>query len=116
MQHFTRMHRCFLLLQVSLMNAMKIAAMMPIAVRVAVTYADYFDIITHKHHSLLAGYSNIENYYHGRIERMMMDTTTKSFMAFKDETLVGCADLLTRNVGINYHVQNVIVGRDHRRY
>ena len=116
MQHFTMMLECFLLLQMSLINAYTIAAMPAINVRAAATYVDFFDIIAHKHHALLAGYSNIEDYYHSRIERMLMDTTTKSFMAFKGESLVGCADLLTKNVGTYYHIQNVIVDRDHRRY
>ena len=117
MQHFTMMLHCFLLLQMSLISAYTIAAMPAINVRPAATYADFFDIIAHKHqaHALLAGYSNIDDYYHSRIERMLMDTTTRSFMAFKGEILVGCADLLTRNVGTSYHVQNVIVDRDHRR-
>jgi hypothetical protein len=118
MQHFTIMLECFLLLQLSLISAYTIAAIPAITVRAAATYADFFDIIAHKHHAhaLLSGYSNIDNYYHSRIERMLMDTTIKSFMAFKGEDLVGCADLLTRKTGTYYHVQNVIVDPDHRRY
>lgn len=88
----------------------------PVKVRTAVSYVDYLSIIAHKHQTLKTGQHRSPDFYRSSIERRMMDLTEKHFMAFKGDILVGCADLLTIDIGNHYHVQNVIVGCDHRRY
>jgi hypothetical protein len=88
----------------------------PIRIRIAATSLDFFDVNVHKHQALLSAYSSVPDYYRRNIERMMLDPELKIFMAFKGDILVGCADLLSIDVGNHYHIQNVIVASDHRRY
>lgn len=88
----------------------------PINVRLAATSFDFFDVNVHKHQALLSAYSSVPDYYRRNIERMMSDPELKTFMAYKGDVLVGCADLISIDVGNHYHIQNVIVASDHRRY
>lgn len=89
---------------------------LPIHVRIAATSNDYFDANVHKHQGLLSTYSSVPDYYRRNIERMMSDPKLKIFMAYNEDILVGCADLLSIDDGNHYHIQNVIVASDHRRY
>ena len=95
------------------MNSVKMST---ISVRTAVTTFDFFDVNVHRHQALLSAYSSVPNYYSRNIERMMSDSELKIFMAYKGDVLVGCADLLSIDIGNHYHIQNVIVASDHRRY
>jgi hypothetical protein len=88
----------------------------PINVRIASTFFDFLDVKVHKHQALSTAHSSVPNYYDRNIERLMSDPEIKIFMAYKGDVLVGCADLLSVDIGNRYHIQNVIVASNHRRY
>ena len=89
--------------------------LLPVRVKIAVEYNDYFEIVTHKHRSMMTGLFVSPDHHHGSICRMMENIDHKHFMAYKGDTVVGCADLVTIDLGNYYHIQNVVVNNSFRR-
>ena len=87
-----------------------------VTVRAATSYLDYFNIISLKHDAVPVGCSNTTDYYRSSITRMIDDPNTRNYMAYLGAKLVGCADLITVDAGYHYHIQNVVVRPENRRY
>ena len=97
-------------------SASQFARPSQVTVRAATSYLDYFNIISLKHEVVPAGCPPNYDYFRSSIIRMVDDPLNRNYMAYRGDKLVGCADLITVDVGKHYHIQNVVVHPTNRRY